>query len=162
MDGKQCKPCGVNGVITEADGHTTWEVRGDERVRVETYPVCAECREQIDHYPIAAADTEARVILDNGGGIVLQLGDWAHSYEDAAQCATDIREWLDSGTTDGWEGHEPECLEIEPTPDEIRNGGCRVIRLDRDTDTAASLADEIEAAWPGSRNAGDLAGALRA
>lgn len=90
-----------------------------------------------------------RIILDSGGGIILQLGDWAHDYGGfiiaaiAKRAANDIREWLRSGTTDGWQGHEANALAVNPTSDEIRNGGYRVIYIDRDSDTAASLADEV-------------------
>lgn len=90
-----------------------------------------------------------RIILDNGGGIILQLGDWAHSYEGstnariAKQASDDIREWLKTGNTDRWDGHSADALSVAPTADEIRNGGYSVINIDRDSDTAASLADEV-------------------
>jgi hypothetical protein len=84
-----------------------------------------------------------RIILDNGGGIILQLGDYAHSYDSAIDAARDIHEWLVSGTTRRWEGHDADALAVNPTPDEIHNGGYRVITIDRDSDTAASLAAEV-------------------
>lgn len=94
-------------------------------------------------------NTKTRIILDNGGGIILQLGDWAHSYEGstnariAKQASDDIREWLKTGNTDRWDGHSADALSVAPTADEIRNGGYSVINIDRDSDTAASLADEV-------------------
>lgn len=106
----------------------------------------------VDLLPVqnmATTTMTTRIILDNGGGITLQLGAWAHSYEGsdnasiAKQAARDIREWLTSGTTRRWEGHDADALAIEPTSDEIRNGGYRVITIDRESDTAASLADEV-------------------
>lgn len=90
-----------------------------------------------------------RIILDNGGGITLQLGAWAHSYEGnrsaaiAKRAADDIREWLRTGTTAGWAGHDEDALDIRPTADEIRNGGCKVIAIDHVVDTAEALADEV-------------------
>jgi hypothetical protein len=68
-----------------------------------------------------------------------------HSYEGsnfAARCASDIAEWLATGTTDGWEGHDPAAM-VEPNADEIRNGGYEIVALDRNIDTAASLAAEL-------------------
>ncbi len=69
-------------------------------------------------------ETNERVIFDNGGGITLQLHGWAHWYNgEAAQAARDFAEWLKSHSTSGWDGHEPEALDCDPTYDEIRNGG---------------------------------------
>lgn len=90
-----------------------------------------------------------RIILDNGGGLILQLGDWAHSYEGrnnasiATQAASDIRLWLATGDTAHWVGHDADALAVAPTADEIRNGGYRVIVIDRDSDSSARLADEV-------------------
>ena len=40
-------------------------------------------------------DTTYRIVLDNGGGIVLQLGaEYAHYYQDAKQAADDLRTYL--------------------------------------------------------------------
>lgn len=88
---------------------------------------------------------EGKIILDNGGGVTLQMGTFAHYYEDALDAAKDLSDWIFDADTSSWEGHEDEAMECEPTQDEIRNGGYRVIRLDRDVDSAASLADEIRA-----------------
>lgn len=107
-----------------------------------------------------------RVILDNGGGVTLQLGDYAHHYADGYFAGRDLREWLLSGdrrahrSTRGWEGAEVEALEVSPTPEEIRNGGYCVIGLG-DDDTHETLAREIEATGFG-RNAFDLARGLLA
>jgi len=94
----------------------------------------------------APASQTTRIILDNGGGITLQLGAWAHSYDGgtkdiARRAATDIRAWLETGSTKGWESNG--APGVNPTADDIRNGGYRVITIDRESDTAASLADEV-------------------
>lgn len=92
---------------------------------------------------------DARIILDNGGGIVLQFGGWACSpagdnvAQVAAQAALLIREWLATGSTKGWEGHDPDALAVQLTDEDTRNGGYRVITIDRDTDSAATLATEV-------------------
>lgn len=75
-------------------------------------------------------DIDAKVIFDNAGGITLQLGEWAHYYQDPKQAARDYNDYLQDGNTDGWDGHEDESLEIDPTYDQIRNGGCRVYGAD--------------------------------
>ena len=68
-----------------------------------------------------------RVIFDNGGGITLQFGDWAHWYNgNIEQAAEDYLAYLKDGTMEGWEGHEEDAAALEPTLDEIRNGGYRI------------------------------------
>lgn len=101
-----------------------------------------------------------KIILDNGGGITLQMGVFAHYYQDADQAAQDIAAWLANPDTSDWEGHEEDAAALEPTQDEIRNGGYRVIRLDRDVDTLASLAGEL--APTGGGNSNDPSSALSA
>jgi hypothetical protein len=108
---------------------------------------------------IEAIETESRIILDNGGGITLQLSNYAHCYDDPGQAARDLADWLRDGHTHGWEGHDDDVALINPSDDQIRNGGYRVIRLDRDVDTRELLADELsEIGWG---NAEDLAHSLR-
>ena len=68
----------------------------------------------------------ALVIFDNAGGITLQLGGWAHWYQEPAQAACDYITYRQDGHTDGWEGHEPDALDLDPDYDDIRNGGYRV------------------------------------
>jgi hypothetical protein len=69
------------------------------------------------------------IIFDNGGGITVQLPDFAHWYNDPTQAARDIADYLSDGTTDGWEGHEDDAAELDPTDDQIRNGGYRVYSI---------------------------------
>jgi len=68
----------------------------------------------------------ATVIFDNGGGITLQLGEWGHWYQDPAQAACDYITYQQDGHADGWDGHEPDALDLDPDYDDIRNGGYRV------------------------------------
>lgn len=85
-----------------------------------------------------------RIILDNGGGIILQLGDWAHAYNgDEGRAALDIEAWLDGDTdTSTWDGHDDDAAACDPTAEELRNGGYNIVYLSP-TDTAASLAAEL-------------------
>ena len=83
------------------------------------------------------------IILDNGGGIMLQLGAFAHLYDDAMPAATDLAAWLADSDTSGWDGHEPEMMVCAPTDEQIRNGGYRTVRLCREVDTLALLAVEL-------------------
>lgn len=101
------------------------------------------------------------IILDNAGTITLQLGGlFAHSYDSADQAALDLATWLADADTSDYEGHEADALDCDPTAEEIRNGGYRVVRLDRDTDTAASLVEEIRTIASGWGNGEALADAL--
>jgi len=93
-------------------------------------------------------ETTERVIFDNGGGITLQLRGWAHWYQNEAQAARDVAEWIKSHDTNGWEGHEPAALSLEPTMDEIRNGGYRVVQI---TDLPAALSDPALEGWVNGR-----------
>lgn len=102
------------------------------------------------------------IILDNGGSITLQMGTFAHTYQDANQAAADIGAWLQDIDTDGFEGHDPEAAALEVSPDDIRNGGYRVIRLDKDFDKLLPLAREVWAAANSWENGLALSDALRA
>lgn len=102
---------------------------------------------------------EGKIILDNGGGITLQMGEFARYYDNVGAAASDLADWLVDADTSTWDGHEDDAMDCNPTPDEIRNGGYRVVRLDREVDTLASLADELDAIKWG--NGDDLAKSLR-
>ena len=67
-----------------------------------------------------------RVIFDNGGGITLQLGEWACWYNVPKDAARDYYQYLQDGNTDGWEGHDEDSTALDPTIDEINNGGYRI------------------------------------
>lgn len=64
------------------------------------------------------------VIFDNGGGTTLQVGKrgFVHHYDYPDQAARDVKVLLETGTTYGWEGHEPEGR-MEYDFDMERNGG---------------------------------------
>jgi hypothetical protein len=70
-----------------------------------------------------------RIICDNGGGITLQLGDWAHFYYGpgaAEQCAEDIMAYRHVGNAVDWPGHDSDALGLDPSDEDIRNHGYRV------------------------------------
>jgi len=99
------------------------------------------------------------IILDNGGGITLQMGDYGHYYDDADQAANDIASWLGNADTSDWEGCEDEAVELDPTDEQVANGGYRMFQLDRDVDTMLRLAREVGVCdWV---NAQELSAALR-
>lgn len=90
---------------------------------------------------------DIEIVCDNGGGITLMIceGDgldtFVHNYNDAEQAARDIKDYLDEGTADGWDGHEPEFAidtSTEEFAEHCRNGGYRDLSvkdlLDIDTD----------------------------
>lgn len=80
-----------------------------------------------------------RIIMDNAGGIILQLGEWAHYYNGAEkQVANDIAAWIESREATEWEGHEIEALDIDTdTP-----YGYTVINIG-DNDSVRSLVREM-------------------
>jgi hypothetical protein len=94
---------------------------------------------------LSVAQTKTRIILDNAGGVTLQLGDWAHYYNDASkQVADDIREWCETRDTAQWEGHEDDAAELNPTAEQYRNGGYREVIIhpgDSARDVRKSLYD---------------------
>ena len=74
-------------------------------------------------------ELKGRLIFDNSGGVTLQLPNFAHYYDYMDQAAEDIANYVKDETTDGWDGHEEEAEELDPTYDEIRNGGYRVYTI---------------------------------
>ena len=80
---------------------------------------------------VMSKNLKVRAIFDNAGGVTLQLGDWAHYYcgydgyiEVAAK---DYKLYVEAGNTDGWDGHQDEAAELDPSYDDIRNGCYRVM-----------------------------------
>ena len=72
-----------------------------------------------------------KAIFDNGGSLILQLGNnYAHNYDNMAQAARDYKEFLANGNTNGWEGNEQELIDIEIDNNQIRNGGYKVFDND--------------------------------
>lgn len=90
---------------------------------------------------------DAVIVFDNAGFITLVIyGQYQHTYESAKQCAEDVAAYIADKNTAGWDGNEL-CLctgdnrdhdddgicrtcggwdELEPTDDQVRNGGYRV------------------------------------
>ena len=83
-------------------------------------------------------------IFDNGGGITLKLGTFAHHYQDVEQAARDWKSYSENPDTSDWEGHEDDSAECDPSQDEIRNGGYRVLDAD---DIAAEIVRGGETGW---------------
>lgn len=82
-----------------------------------------------------------KIICDNGGGITLQVGSsYQHCYNDAAQAAEDIGVALSGGNPSGWEGNEAADGWLEPSSEQIRNGGYKVFSLE-------SLRADTEPSW---------------
>lgn len=100
------------------------------------------------------------IILDNGGGITLQLGEFACYRQDAGLAAADISAWIEDADTSDWEGHDEDAAKLDPDQNQIRNGGYRVVRLDRGVDNLESLAKELHPIGWG--NAENLAAELSA
>ena len=69
---------------------------------------------------------DVEVICDNGGGITVQTPTFAHHYRSADQAAEDVKAILSGDDCSGWDGNEPEAR-VEPTLEDISNGGYRVI-----------------------------------
>lgn len=73
---------------------------------------------------------KGKLIFDNTGGLTVQLPGFAHHYQDMTQAAGDVADYIKDCDTNGWEGHEEDAAELDPTDEQIRNGGYRVIYLD--------------------------------
>lgn len=69
------------------------------------------------------------IIFDNAGGITIQTGDFVHCYDDASAAARDVRALMSGSDPGDWDGNEPDCR-LDPTDDEVRNGGYRVLTPD--------------------------------
>lgn len=81
-------------------------------------------------------EIEITAICDNGGGITLQVIDgdarYQHTYQDAKQCATDIKVAVEGGDITEWDGNEAEGYEafwLDPSGEDIRNGGYRLLDI---------------------------------
>jgi hypothetical protein len=111
----------------------------EEVIRAEWLEELEEAIEELD------CDNH-RIIMDNAGGIILQLGEWAHYYNGVEyQVASDIADWIVNRDTSDWEGHEIEALDIDTDGDPINY---RVIQIG-DDDTVRSLVREMleHSAW---------------
>lgn len=88
--------------------------------------------------------SKIEIVFDNGGGVTLQTSDgYSHHYQDMQQAATDAMAFVDNGSTDGWDGNEPDAR-VEPTADEISNGGYRVYDQDDVRDYSHVAIDDTQ------------------
>lgn len=71
------------------------------------------------------SNTKIKAIFDNGGGLILQLGTYAHHYDDMTNAARDYLVYLDGDDTDNWDGHEDWARDVDPTIEELSNGAYR-------------------------------------
>lgn len=82
------------------------------------------------------------IIFHGKGGITLQLGSWAHYYVGydgyVEQAAQDYINFLEEGSTSGWDGHEEEAAALVPTYVDMKKGGYRVYRGDEIENEIAS------------------------
>lgn len=74
-------------------------------------------------------NAEGRLIFDNNGGVTVQLPGYAHYYDVPEDAAGDVANYINSGNTDNWEGHEDDAAELDPDAETIRNGGYRVFSI---------------------------------
>ena len=84
------------------------------------------------------------VIFDNGGGTTLQLGGYAHYYEDAEDAAEDWCIYQSGADTSDWDGHEDYSAALDPTEDEISNGGYLVMDT---SDVEADVEAPNQTSW---------------
>ncbi len=74
-----------------------------------------------------------QIIMDNGGGITLQLQQgryrWQHTYSDPVHAGEDLVAWLAGSDLTQWDGNDlddDDVCWLVPSQDDIRNGGYRV------------------------------------
>jgi len=104
-----------------------------------------------------------QIIFDNGGGITLQKTSkphYMHYYNDPCQTAEDIKALLSGDNPASWEGNEygqevgPDDEKqtiLDPSYDDIRNGGYRVYDLAELMD-AVKDADLDDISWGNLRD----------
>lgn len=79
-----------------------------------------------------------KIILDNGGGITLQLSHKAgeseyeyqhfYEYDQAEQLRDDVYAWIDGENPLDWDGNQiVEHGLLEPTYEQVRNGGYKEV-----------------------------------
>jgi hypothetical protein len=113
------------------------------------------------------------IIFDNGGGITIQNTDdpyYIHYYDDATQAAQDIIDLNNGGDTAEWDGNEYEdymstqrqaaeeygddpddvpddAALIDPSYDDIHNGGYRVFTLGKIMDAVDDPGGDDHISW---------------
>jgi len=125
----------------DPDGWMSFALIGtDEREYYDRDMLLQAAREWIAELKIRQ---RRRVIFDDGGGIMLQIGQYGHYYDFPDQAA---RDWdlSKEESTDDWDGDDPEVAAIEPTQEQIRNGGYLVCS-DADIDELVRSMPDDEA-----------------
>jgi hypothetical protein len=124
-----------------------------------------------------------KVIFDNAGGVTLNFGiwerkwrgeqllgaekkgDWAHWYDASRikQAAHDYHDYVTYGSTSGLARHDEDTAMLDPTHDQIRNGGYRVYgyRGIDDLKDAAWEVPDYDCGWASIREFIDHFGDLQ-
>lgn len=107
----------------------------------------------------------SKIIFDNAGGITVQFYDTgitdfaAHTF-DARLAADWLLDFLTDSDLSSWEGHDEDAMSLEPTNDQIRNGGYRELIFDHFD--LASVRDLVTTAEQvGWANASEFASRMR-
>lgn len=89
--------------------HLDEPILGEQDTTRETYyrlsDVVVVIRDQTEPTAILLP-SKLEIVFDNGGGVTIQSPGFAHYYDDAAQAARDVRAYLDSESTDDWDGDD--------------------------------------------------------
>lgn len=131
MDEREAREAWKSGVLAE----------GDQDVVAEHYPdVAMEFRQEEDGDPVAY------VVFDNGGGITLHLGGRYVGFYDGQEqaAATDLQNYLENGTTEGWEMDPQLEGERLPSMEDVRNGGYLFRRY---TEWEEVVGDTFDEGW---------------
>lgn len=83
---------------------------------------------------INGSEYAPRVIFDNGGGVIVQLPGFAHYYDDGESAAVDVIDYIKDNDTSDWDGNEEETAQIDPSCDDMRNGGYMTWAIGDDID----------------------------
>lgn len=92
----------------------------------------------------------SKIIFDNAGGITVQfydtgIADFAAHTFDARLAAEWLLDFLADSDLSGWEGHDEDAMALDPTMEQIRNGGYREFIFDHfDLDSVRDLVTAAE------------------
>lgn len=89
------------------------------------------------------SNNKGRILLDNGGGVTLQLGKYGHYYDSPQAAARDLVAFFGAQNVETWEGHEVEALRLDPSSEEMSNGGYRSFRFSVDDDILGVLYKKL-------------------
>jgi len=107
-----------NVFATWGSAHDAVEVYADPKTNPEARrPSIAEI-ELLDRYiadakaiTINSTNKSARVIATDGG-LILQLGNYAHDHSCSVAAADDWNEFIKTRSTDGWDGHDSSAADV--------------------------------------------------